>query len=36
LVGNTNISDQEIAEALYKHVNELGKNTKALNAQGEP
>lgn len=36
LVGNTDISDQEIAEALYKHVNELGKNTKALNAQGEP
>lgn len=36
LVGNTNISDQEIAEALYKHVKELGGNTAAVNAQGEP
>lgn len=36
LVGNTNISDQEIAEALYKHVKELGGNTAAINAQGEP
>lgn len=36
LVGNTDITDEEIAQALYKHVIELGGDTKALNAQGEP
>lgn len=36
LVGRTDITDQEIAEALYKHVNELGSNTAAKNIQGEP
>lgn len=36
LMGNKNISDEEIAEALYKHVKELGKDSKAVNSQGEP
>lgn len=36
LIGNTNISDEEIAQALYKHTNELGKGSAAINAQGEP
>ena len=36
LIGNTNISDEEIAQALYKHVNELGKGSAAINSQGEP
>ena len=36
LVGDTRISDEEIAEALYKHSKELGGNTAAVNAQGEP
>lgn len=36
LVGNENITDEEIAQALYKHSKELGGNTAAVNAQGEP
>lgn len=36
LVGNNNISDEEIAQALYKHTNELGKGSAAINSQGEP
>lgn len=36
LVGNDNITDEEIAQALYKHSKELGGNTAAVNAQGEP
>lgn len=36
LVGNTNITDQEIAEALYKQALELGEGTAAVNVQGEP
>lgn len=36
LVGNTEVSDEEIAQALYKHVKELAGDTKALNSQGEP
>lgn len=36
LVGNTNISDREIAESLYKRSLELGKGSGAINAQGEP
>lgn len=36
LVGNNNITDEEIAQALYKHSKELGGNTAAVNAQGEP
>lgn len=36
LVGNNNISDEEIAQALYKHTNELGKGSAAVNSQGEP
>lgn len=36
LVGNNNISDEEIAQALYKHSNELGKGSAAINSQGEP
>lgn len=36
LIGNNNISDEEIAQALYKHTNELGKGSMALNTQGEP
>lgn len=36
LVGNTNITDEEIAQALYKHSLELGGNTAAVNNQGEP
>ncbi len=36
LVGNNNISDEEIAQALYKHTNELGKGSAAVNNQGEP
>ena len=31
LVGNPNISDEEIAQALYKHSKELGGNTAAIN-----
>ena len=36
LVGNKNITDEEIAQALYKHSQELGKGSAAINAQGEP
>ena len=36
LMNNTNISDEEIAQALYKHTNELGKGSAAINSQGEP
>lgn len=36
LVGNTNITDEEIARALYKHSLELGQGTAAKNAIGEP
>lgn len=36
LTGNNNITDEEIAQALYKHSKELGGNTAAVNAQGEP
>ena len=36
LVENNNISDEEIAQALYKHTNELGKGSAAVNTQGEP
>jgi hypothetical protein len=36
LIGNNNITDEEIAQALYKHSKELGGNTAAVNAQGEP
>lgn len=36
LLGNNNISDEEIAQALYKHTNELGKGSAAVNSQGEP
>ena len=36
LVGNKNITDTEIAQALYKHVKELGKGSAAKNSQGEP
>lgn len=36
LMDNTDISDEEIAQALYKHVNELGKGSAAINSQGEP
>ena len=36
LVENNNISDEEIAQALYKHTNELGKGSAAINSQGEP
>lgn len=36
LVGNTDITDEEIAEALYKHTNELGEGTAAINEQREP
>ena len=36
LLGNNNISDEEIAQALYKHTNELGKGSAAINSQGEP
>lgn len=36
LMGNNNISDEEIAQALYKHTNELGKGSAAINSQGEP
>ena len=36
LVGNTDITDEEIAQALYKHSLELGGNTGAVNSQGEP
>ena len=28
---NNNISDEEIAQALYKHTNELGKGSAAVN-----
>lgn len=35
LLGNNNISDEEIAQALYKHTNELGKGSAAVNTQGE-
>lgn len=36
LLENNNISDEEIAQALYKHTNELGKGSAAINSQGEP
>lgn len=36
LMNNTNISDEEIAQALYKHTNELGKGSAAINNQNEP
>lgn len=36
IVGDNRISDEEIAQALYKHSKELGGNTAAVNAQGEP
>ena len=36
LVGNTNITDEEIAKALYKHSQELGEGSAAKNIQGEP
>lgn len=36
LIGNNNVTDEEIAQALYKHSKELGENTAAVNAQGEP
>lgn len=36
LVGNTNISDEEIAGSLYKKVLELGGDTAARNEIGEP
>lgn len=36
LMENNNISDEEIAQALYKHTNELGKGSAAVNTQGEP
>lgn len=36
LVGNTNITDEEIAQALYKHSQELGEGSAAKNIQGEP
>lgn len=36
LIDNPNISDEEIAQALYKHTNELGKGNAAINNQGEP
>ena len=36
LIDNPNISDEEIAQALYKHTNELGKDSAAINNQGEP
>jgi hypothetical protein len=32
LVGNNNVTDEEIAQALYKHSKELGGNTAAINA----
>lgn len=36
LIDNPNISDEEIAQALYKHTNELGRGSAAINSQGEP
>lgn len=36
LIDNPNISDEEIAQALYKHTNELGKGSAAINSHGEP
>lgn len=36
LVGNTNITDDEIAGSLYKKAIELGGNTSAVNEFGEP
>lgn len=36
LMDNPNISDEEIAQALYKHTNELSKGSAAINSQGEP
>lgn len=36
LMDNPNISDEEIAQALYKHTNELGKGSAAVNSQGKP
>ena len=36
LIDNPNISDEEIAQALYKHTSELGKGSAAINSQGEP
>lgn len=36
LVGNTNITDDEIAGSLYKKALELGGDTAAVNEVGEP
>lgn len=36
LVGNTNITDEEIAGSLYKKALELGGDTAAVNEIGEP
>ena len=36
LQGNTDITDEEIAQALYKQSKELSKNSKVVNEQGEP
>lgn len=36
LMNNKNITDEEIAQSLYKHVLELGKGSAAKNIQGEP
>lgn len=36
LVGNKNITDEEIAQSLYKHALELGEGSAAKNIQGEP
>lgn len=36
LINNKNITDEEIAQSLYKHVLELGKGSAAKNIQGEP
>jgi hypothetical protein len=32
LLGNNNITDEEIIQALYKHSKELGGNTAAINS----
>lgn len=36
LIGNTNITDEEIAQALYKQAMELGEGTAATYPSGEP
>lgn len=36
IVGRLDITDEEIAQALYKQTLELGEGTAAVNAQGEP